>query len=501
MRELLIDVADFETRIAVVERVAAAQRSTGAQGANRELVELHLERASATSQVGNLYWGEVSRVVPGIQAAFVDIGLARPGFLHVRDMPAARPSAGCCTVDIARLLRTRQRLLVQVAKDPLNDKGARLTTRIALAGRHVVLQPGHGRVAVSQRIGDPAERERLLKALAAIRAELGQEQHGCIARTAAEGARVGELRTDFDALLARWQDVQQHCRAAPAAGALIFEELPLPLRAVRDWVDPTVAAIVVNHDATFERLNRYVAGRLPALRGRVRRYAGAAPLFAAAGVEDAICRTLDRHVPLATGGNLVIEHTEAMTTIDVNSGTRIASASLQSTALQTNLQAARAIPRQLRLRNIGGIVVVDFIDMEEPAHRDEVLATLRDAARDDPAPFHASGFSPLGLVEISRRRVRETLRRQLCGPCAPCGGQGYVKSPQTVCYDILRALQWRLRVGAAAEYTVQVAPSVAQRLLDDEGAHLAAIGREAGQDIRVQADAELRADEFRLSSQ
>ena len=499
MRELLIDVSDFETRIAVVE-ADATQSGEGVQCANRELVELHLERASESSLVGNLYWGEVSRVVPSIQGAFVDIGLTRPGFLHVRDMPAGRASVGGDTVDIARLLRERQRLLVQVAKDPLNGKGVRLSTNIALAARHVVLLPRGGGVAVSRRIEDPAERQRLQEALDAIRAELGQERCGCIARTAAEGASASRLCADFRTLLDRWQQVQAHCRAAPAPATLVFEELPLPVRAVRDLVDPTVAAIVVNHDATFERLNRYVAAWLPALCGRVRRYAGEAPLFAAAGVENAIHRALDRRVPLATGGHLVIEHTEAMTTIDVNSGTRLASASLQTTALQTNLHAARAIPRQLRLRNIGGIIVVDFIDMEDPAHREQVMAALLDAASDDPARFRASGFSPLGLVEISRRRVRETLLRQLCGACLPCEGRGYVKSPQTVCYDILRALQWRTRIDDAGEHVVYAAPSVVRHLLDEEGAHLAAIRRGTDRAIHVQADAELRSDEFRLGS-
>ena len=499
MRELLIDVHDFETRIAVVEAHAAAQPA-GMQVANRELVELHVERAGASSLVGNLYWGEVVRVVPGIQAAFVDIGLARPGFLHVRDMPAGRTSADGGSVDIARLLRERQRLLVQVAKDPLNGKGARLSTNIALAARYVVLLPRGGGIAVSQRLGDPIERERLKEALGAIRAELGQERRGCIVRTAAEGASASQLRTDLDTLLGRWQHVQGRCRAAPAAATLILAELPLALRMVRDLVEPTVAAIVVNHDATFERLNRYVSACLPALRGRVRRYNGTAPLFAAAGVENAIGQALDRRVPLVTGGHLVIEHTEAMTTIDVNSGTRLASANLQTTALQTNLQAARVIPKQLRLRNIGGIVVVDFIDMEDPAHRDQVMATLLDAAGDDPARFRASGFSTLGLVEISRRRVRETLHRQLCDPCVPCGGSGYARSPQTVCYDILRALQWRTRIDDASEHVVHAAPCVARRLLDEEGAHLAKVRQGAGRAIRVQADAELRVDEFRLDS-
>ena len=499
MQELLIDVNDFETRIAVVETPAAEQRE-GMPCANQELVELHLERAGASSLVGNLYWGEVVRVVPSIQAAFVDIGLARPGFLHVRDMPAGRANADGGNVDVAQLLRERQRLLVQVAKDPLNGKGVRLSTNIGLAARHVVLLPQGSGVAVSQRIGDPVERERLKEALGTIRAELGQERWGCIVRTAAEGASANQLLTDFSTLLGRWQHVQERCRAAPAAAALILEEPPLHMRMVRDLADPGVAAIVVNHDVTFERLNRYAAACLPALCGRVRRYAGAAPLFAAAGVESAISQALDRRVPLATGGHLVIEHTEAMTTIDVNSGTRLASASLETTALQTNLQAARAIPRQLRLRNIGGIVVVDFIDMEDPDHREQVMAALLDAARGDPARFRASGFSPLGLVEISRRRVRETLRRQLCDACPPCGGSGYVRSPQTVCYDILRTLQWRIRVDDASEHIVHAAPSVARRLVDEEGAHLAKAGREAGRAIRVQADAELRGDEFRLDS-
>ncbi len=511
MREILIDVNDFETRIALLDRAASTEQPQGdlaaAPAPRKELLEMHVERASSSSLVGNLYWGTVSRIVPSIQAAFVDIGLARPGFLHVRDMPKGRASADGDSasaagerLDIAQLVREQQRLLVQVAKDPLNGKGVRLKTNITLAGRHVALLPRDSHIGVSQRIQDQIERERLAAVLESIRAELGQERRGCIARTAAQGVGAEQIRIDFDALLASWQRIETRCRNAPAAPTLIFEELPLHIRVVRDLAGPEVGAIVVNHAATCERLSGYVATYLPALRERVRRYAGAAPLFAAAGVENAIARALKRRVSLPAGGHLVIEHTEAMTTIDVNSGTRLDSANLQTTALHTNLQAAHAIPRELRVRNIGGIVVVDFIDMEDSAHQEQVMAALLAAAHDDPARFQATGFSPLGLVEISRRRVRETLLRQLCGPCSACAGKGYVKSPQTVCYDILRALRWRAQHGDATEQVVSAAQSVVDRLRNEEAAHLQALGRHAGQCIRLQVDARLPADEFVLES-
>ena len=505
MQELLIDVQDFETRIALLDYPPAAEHRALVR---TELLELHVERAGAASLTGNLYWGSVRRIVPAIQAAFVDIGLARPGFLRQRDIPAGRSSDDRAALDIGQLLHEQQRLLVQVTKDPLNGKGVRLSTHIKLAGRHVVLLPHDRHIGVSQRIEDPHERERLAAVLESIRVAVGQTERGCIARTAARGANAEDIRVDFDALLMRWQRIEARCGVAPLAPTLIFEELPMHMRMVRDLASPgagasRIDAIVVNHDATFERLQRYVAAHLPALRGRVRRHVGAAPLFAAAGVEQAICRALDRRVPLPSGGHLVLEHTEAMTTIDVNSGTRLAAANLVETALQTNLQAASAIPRELRLRNIGGIVVVDFIDMEDASHQEQVMVALRDAARDDPARFQASGFSPLGLVEISRRRTRETLRRQLCGACPACAGQGYVKSPQTVCYDILRALQWQTRLArlsSTTEQVVRAAQSVVDRLRDEEAEQLAVIERDTGQRIRLQADARLRVDEFEMES-
>ena len=498
MQELLIDVRDFETRIALLDDAPPGER--GGSGAHKELLELHMERAGASSLIGNLYWGKVRRVVPGIQAAFVDIGLSRPGFLHACDMPGGRSNDDRPALDIAQLVREQQGLLVQVAKDPLNGKGARLSANITLAGHHVVLLPGDCHVAISQRIADPLERERLTQALESIRAELGQERRGCIARTAAQGTGREPLRADFEALLARWQHIEARCRAAPGAPTLICKELPMHVRAVRDLASPEVGAIVVDQKAAFERLAHYVATCLPTLRGRVRQHVGAAPLFAAAGVENAICRALDQRVPLPGGGHLVIEHTEAMTTIDVNSGTRLGSENPRAATLHTNLQAARAIPRQLRVRNIGGIVVVDFIDMDDASDQQQVMAALTHAARDDPARFQVSGFSPLGLVEISRRRTRETLLRQLCGACPNCAGRGRVKSPQTVCYDIFRALQWRVRHDPATTLVVRAAPSVADRLCAEEAVHLAAIGRAAGQRFRVQADARLRVDEFALES-
>ena len=513
MQELLIDVQDFETRIALLDTPAGEDVST----ARTELLELHVERANAASLIGNLYWARVRRIVPGIQAAFVDIGLARPGFLHQRDMPAGRSSPDRAALDIGQMLHEQQQLLVQVTKDPLNGKGVRLSTHIRLAGTHVVLLPGERHVGISQRIEDPHERERLTAVLESIRTELGQTERGCIARTAAQGVHAEQIRVDFEGLLLRWQRIMARCGAAPLAPALIFEELPMCVRMMRDLASAGpgrrgIGAVVVNHDATFERLQRYVADHLPALRGLVRRHVSDAPLFAAAGVEQAICRALDRRVPLPGGGHLVLEHTEAMTTIDVNSGTRLAAANLVETALQTNLQAASAIPRELRLRNVGGIVVVDFIDMEDAGHQERVMAALRTAARDDPARFQAGGFSPLGLVEISRRRTRETLRRQLCGACPHCAGQGYVKSPQTVCYDIFRALQWQARLGQqvrleqqapvspATEQVVRAAQSVVDRLRDEEAEQLAAIERAAGQRIRLQVDARLRVDEFKVDS-
>ena len=480
---LLIEVNSFEMRIAVL--------------GGGELRELHLARPQADSWVGNVYVGKVQRVEPGLQAAFLDVGLPRLGLLKLDDVgiDAARNAVpGRSAAADGDALRQEQRILVQVTKDPTQSKGVRLTANIGIAGRYLVLMPFTAGVAVSRRIDDEAMRARL-KDLA--EAACG-ERCGCIVRTAAKAASAAQIEADLEYLLRCWHDIQRHA-AAVAAPALVRQEMPTLLRAVRDLAGSAISDIVVDDAATLRRLHSAAAHWLPELRGSMRCHEGALPLFDAYGVESAIARLHRSSVPLAGGGYLVIEHTEAMTTIDVNSGAGGA-ASMERTAFETNRQAAAAIPGQLRLRNIGGIVVVDFIDMADAAHQDEVLAVLRCAAAADPAPFRASGFSPLGLVEISRRRARTSLLRQVCERCPACAGRGYMKTPQSVCYDMFRSL--RRRYGEAAggdEVVVRVAQDVAARLGGEESTYLAELSRELRRPIRVQPVDGYRIDRFDLA--
>jgi len=482
--EILVDVNAFETRVAVM--------------ADGELCELHLERGGSYSLTGNVYRGKVDRVVGSIQAAFVDIGLERPGFLHVRDLHGVRGDEQ--PPDITDLVSPGQHLLVQVAKDPINGKGTRLTTNLAVAARHIVLLPFDTHVAVSSRIEDEAERERLKALVEGVRDDL-QLAFGYIVRTAGEAASAEHVRGDLVALDRLWRRVVERGDGDRARG-MVFEELPVPMRIVRDMAGPSLEAIVVNDGDTFEGLVDYIGRYLPDYVDKVRCYRGTKPLFEAHRVEAAIGRALNPRVALPCGGHLVIEQTEAMTTIDVNSGGYMDSDTLEETAYHINLEAAEAIPRELRVRNIGGIVVVDFIDMVEPDHREHVVSTLIDAAAGDPARFHASGFSELGLVEISRRRTRESLLRQMCEPCRRCTGHGHARSPESACYDIFRAVQrhgttaGRPENGSVSEYLVCAGQDVVDRLLGEDADHLSALAEEVGCPIRLQVEPGYCADQF-----
>ena len=496
--EILVDVNPFETRVALV--------------VDGTLREIHIERPAGRSLRGNLYRGRVDRVVGGVQAAFVDIGMGRPGFLHVRDLHGGRVEPGSAAPDIAKLARPGQSLLVQVAKDPLNGKGVRLTTNLALAARTVVMLPFDTHIAVAARIVDEDERRRLKDLVARVRTDAGTP-YGYIARTACQSASEDQVRADVEDLAGLWKRVSrrygQIAGAMDASGAgaghlantsLVHEELPVPTRIVRDLAGPNTCVVVVNHTDTFHRITDYIERCLPELAQAVTHYEGRTPLFEARGLEAAIDRALDKRVHLPSGGFLVIEQTEAMTTVDVNSGRFVDSSDLESTAFTTNLEAARELPGQLRLRNIGGIIVVDFIDMVDDDHRHEVLDALLGAASGDSARFRASGFSELGLVEISRRRTRESLEQQLCDSCETCSGRAFAKSPQSACYDVFRALKKRAASGGegVSEYLVRASQRVVDRLLDEEAHYLAALERDVLRPIRLEVEPGYASDQFDL---
>jgi ribonuclease G len=489
--EVLINVNAFETRVALLQGGA--------------LQEVHLQRSGGYSITGNLYRGKIVRILPGMQAAFVDIGLARPGFLHARDVHfpvhSADPNA---ERDIRNLLHDGQEILVQAVKDPLAGKGARLSSEVAIASRYVVLMPYAANIGVSQRIEDDEERERLRCSLDTLRAELPDAAGlGWIVRTAADGARHDDLRTDMLFLMRMWGQIDGSVRHA-SAPALIYEELPLHIRVTRDLASASVEAIKVDDEATYAKVHGFMQQFVPEYLPRLELHVDSVALFDRYGLEDEINRALEPRVPLKSGGYLIIEQTESMTTIDVNTGGYVGSHSLEETVYRTNLEAAAAIPRQLRLRNLGGIIVIDFIDMEDPEHQRQVLRTLEKACEQDPARSRFSGLSSLGLVEMSRKRTRESLAHQLCEPCAACKGRGRLKAPETMSYEIFRAIlrDWRRRgrnhsdsragdavvPGTAGQYLVRASQAVVDRLLDEDAANVESIASEVRAPIRFQVE-------------
>ena len=481
--EIVINVSPRETRAALLE--------------NGVLQELLVERASRRGLTGNLYKGRVSRVLPGMQAAFIDIGLERTAFLHASDIvqpdDAENGDAVPRTDSIRELVSEGADILVQVLKDPLGTKGARLTTFVTIPSRYLVFMPfGHG-VGVSARIENEDERQRLREAVqsAVVEGEAG----GYIVRTAAEGAAPEALRADMLFLRRLWEVLDANARSA-RAGALVHEDLALPLRLMRDLVGEGVDRVLVDHDATCDRMREFATTFMPALGARVERYAGSRPIFDLHAVDEEIQRSLDRKVPLKSGGYLIIDQTEALTTIDVNTGAYVGHRNLEETIYRTNLEAAVAIARQLRLRNLGGIVIIDFIDMQEEEHRRQVLQALEKALATDHARTNVSTVSPLGLVEMTRKRTRESLAHQLCAPCAACEGRGYVKTPETVCYEIFREILRQAGQFDFQELLVLAHQDVIERLLDEESAALGELEVLTGKPIRLQTEALYLIDQY-----
>src|SRR5262245_7332758 len=495
--ELLINVNGFETRVALLQ--------------NHSLVEVHLQRSGTYSLTGNIYKGRVERILPGMQAAFVSIGLSRPGFLHARDIQDADANgAGLALVDgaastvgaqapepkardIRHLLHDGDSLLVQIAKDPLATKGARLTTHLALPSRYLVLMPLNRHIGISQRIDDPAERERLRACVEDLRSRIeGAGSVGFIVRTAADGATPADLEADMTLLVRMWAQVADTARSSPS-GSLVFEELPPHTRVIRDLAGDRLKVIKIDEAHTFQKVRQFVARFMPTFDDRVMLYDEPHALFARHGVEDEIARALHSNVGLRCGGYIVVEQTEAMTTIDVNTGGFVGAKSLEDTVFRTNLEAAAVIPRQLRLRNLGGIIVIDFIDMEDEEHRRQVMRTLERAFESDPARVRISGFSALGLVEMSRKRTRESLARLMCEPCATCRGRATVKTAETVCFEVFRAILDDARRRATddanrGDYVVRASQNVVDRLLDEESHNVQCLAEQVRRTIRFQVE-------------
>jgi len=469
--EILINVTPQETRVAMLE-----------QGV---VQELHIERASARGLVGNICLGRVARVLPGMQSAFVEIGLERAAFLHIADIWEHRQNGHGEHRPIERILHEGQTLLVQVIKDPIGTKGARLSTQLSLAGRLLVYLPQDSHIGISQRIENEQERESLRAKLQTLLPE--GSAGGFIIRTMAEAASERELATDIGYLTKLWRDLTARAEHIPAP-AVLYQDLNLSQRVLRDMTADETARVLVDSRETYVKMQDFAREYTPALVDRINHYTGERPLFDLHGVEDEIEKALARRVDLKSGGYLIIDQTEAMTTIDVNTGGFVGGRNFADTIFKTNLEAAHAIARQLRLRNLGGIIILDFIDMENNEHRNAVLAELKKTLSRDRTKVSVSGFSALGLVEMTRKRTRESLAHILCEPCPACGGKGQVKTSRTICYEILRELLREAKQFNPREFRIVASQEVIDLFLEEESQHLAMLGDFIGKRISLQVE-------------
>ena len=481
--EILFNASIHEARAAVVE--------------NGVLHEVYLERASRRGLISNIYKGRVSRVLPGMQAAFIEIGLERTAFLHASDIFDPRHEGTGIeaprTENIRTLVAEGNEILVQVVKDPLGTKGARLTTYITMPSRHLVYMPQGRGVGVSARIEDERERERLR---AAVRDGLESDENaGYIVRTAAEDAPPEALRADMIYLRKLWEFVREKgLRTQP--GKLVHADLPLHLRILRDLLRPEVDRVLIDHPSAYREMQEFASTFMPDVLPRIELYAAGRPVFELHNVEEEIQKALDRKVSLKSGGYLMIDQTEAMTTIDVNTGAFVGHRNLEETIFRTNLEAAVTIARQLRLRNLGGIIIIDFIDMEEPEHRRQVIQALERALSDDHVKTNISSVSPLGLVEMTRKRTRESLEHLLCQPCPTCEGRGFVKTAETVCYEVFREIVRQARQFECQQLMVLAHQDVIERLLDEESSALGELELNTGKPIRLQTEALYAVDQY-----
>jgi len=492
--ELIINVTSHETRVALME--------------NGTLSELHIERESDKGIAGNLYKGRIQRVLPGMQAAFVDVGLARSAFLYVDDVYTSSRATGSLrsvykdeqddlelavddtneplrpqSIPIEELISDGDEILVQIMKEPIRTKGARISSHISLPGRYLVYLPGIDNIAISRRITDQAERERLEEIVKSIRPDTS----GFIVRTASEGAQEEDLRMDMDFLIKLWDSIQIRNPSA-AVPSMVHEDLSVSLRAIRDLYSNSIKKVIVDSQQTYQRIINFIETFTPQLKFSVELYDNPVPIFDALGIELEISRALNRNVWLKSGGYIVIEQTEALFVIDVNTGRYVGKGNQADTILKTNLEAVREIAYQIRLRNLGGIIIVDFIDMEKKADRQAVFNTLQEALTKDRARTNIGGISDLGLVQMTRKRVRENLRSQMCDPCPHCEGRGTIKSTQSIAYDILRAMRKEAGTHAEDKILVLAHPDVVSFLYDEERDYIDEIENRYRKKIVIRAD-------------
>jgi ribonuclease G len=484
MQDILINWTPQETRVAVVE--------------NGAVQELHIERTLERGLVGNVYLGKVARVLPGMQSAFIDIGLERAAFLHVADLhggaQAGGPNAhnGAPPVPIERRVFEGQTLTVQVIKDPIGTKGARLSTQISIAGRMLVYLPQDNHIGISQKIGSHELREQLRARVTAL---AGTDGGGFILRTNAEDATDGELGDDIAYLRKAWTTIRELGFASPA-GTLLHQDLTLAERVLRDLANDDTQHIRIDSKLQYEHLRAFGTAYTPSALRKLEHYNGERPIFDLYNIDEEVDKALARRVDLKSGGYLIIDQTEALTTIDVNTGGFVGARNFDDTIFKTNLEAAGAIARQLRLRNLGGIIIVDFIDMARDDHQAAVLTEFRKQLARDRTRTTVSGFTGLGLVEMTRKRTRESLAHMLCEPCPTCQGRGQVKTARSVCYDILREILREARQFDPKEFRIVASATVVEMLLDEESQHLAGLSDFIGKPISLSAEPTMNPEQY-----
>ena len=476
--EILINITPPETRVAVIE--------------NGVLQELIIERSRDRGLVGNIYKGEVCRVLPGMQAAFVDIGLPKAAFIHLSDLCAKDLEKKGSEI-IEHYLHEGQPIVVQVVKDSLGSKGARLTTEISIPSRYQVYMPYANNSGVSQRIECEAERARLRACLDAFR-----QEHNCggfIARTAAECVEESILIADMTFLLKLWESILEKIDAAKPK-QFIHKDLPLSVRTLRDLYKEGIDRVRVDSKETYHRLLEFAEVFVPEIVPVIEHYTGECPVFDIYSVEDEIKKALDRKVKLKSGGYLIFDQTEAMTTVDVNTGGYVGGRNLEETIFKTNLEAAQTIARQLRLRNLGGIIIIDFIDMKSDEHKKQVLQALERNLEKDRAKTKITEVSVLGLVEMTRKRTRESLEHILCEPCSACGGRGVLKTAESMCLEIFREIIREVRLYKVQTLLVLASNEVVEMLLDEEADMLAELEIFLGVQIKFRAEAEYNQEQY-----
>ncbi|MGJ8689106.1 MAG: ribonuclease G [Gammaproteobacteria bacterium] len=484
--EILINVTPMETRVALIE--------------NGLLQEIFVERPHSKGHVGDIYLGKVVRVMPGMEAAFVDIGLERAAFIHSADISPISPEGfevrDESPAPIQSLVRDGQMIIVQVIKDPIGTKGARLSTHLTLPSRNLVYLPRSVHVGISQRLEKEEERDRLMGLLkGCIEQEAMDGCGGFIIRTAAEGCTQNEMLEDTRFLKRLWGAVERRVSDSRDVH-ILYREVPLYMRAMRDIITPHIEKIRIDTPEAYKEIARFIDDFIPEFPNSVELYKGERPIFDLYGIDDEIDKALGRKVKLKSGGDLIIDQTEAMTTVDVNTGAYLGSKNHAETVLKTNLEAATAIARQLRIRNLGGIIILDFIDMIDPEHQRQVMRTLTKALEKDHARTSVTSMSELGLVEMTRKRTRESLGQVLCSACPVCEGKGRLKTPETICYEVFREI---LRVARAYEndvILVMASQGVVDRLLDEESSTLADLEELIGKTVKFEVEPMYTQEQF-----